>query len=100
MRPRTSIRTQSAAVAVSDRCVEDEGIEVATLLEEVGRIQILVHIHDIVHHQLRERLIGTLESTATAFQTSFAPAASAKHRKQSKHTEIKGTCIIVEIMAS
>ena len=54
------IRTQSAAVAVSDRRVEDERIEVTTLLEEVGRIKILVHIHDIVHHQLRECLIGAL----------------------------------------
>ena len=99
MKPNKRIRTQSAAVAVSDRRVEDECIEVATLLKEVGRIQILVHIHDIVHHHLRECLIGALESTSTAFPTSFAPTASAIHRKQSKHTEIKGTCMAVEIMA-
>ena len=99
MKPNKRIRTQSAAVAVSDRCVEDERIEVATLLKEVGRIQIFVHIHDAVHHHLRECLIGALESTSTTFPTSFAPAASAMHRKQSKHTEIKGTCMVVEIMA-
>ena len=60
MPSRKPIRTQSAAVAVSDRRVEDERIKVTTLLEEVGRIKILVHIHDVVHHQLRERLIGAL----------------------------------------